>query len=200
MPEPQVDIPTKTLFKASEVCEIAQVQPYVLRSWEREFPGLGVGKTVGGPRVYRRVDVEKVLRIKHLVFGEGLTLAGARRTIEGEAPDGSADEPLVVPLDDETRRRLEGVTRGLRSLLEMLSGDEATGGGAAASTKAAGGEEPVLAAAQEAGGQQAGGEFALEPGVPVEPEPVVKERRKRAWGKAAVGAAKKTKKSPGVGA
>ena len=72
----EVEIPNRALFKASEVCELAGVQPYVLRSWESEFPDLGVSKSGGGPRVYRRADVERVLRIKQLVFTDGLTLAG----------------------------------------------------------------------------------------------------------------------------
>ena len=38
----QVDIPNRALFKAAEVCELTRVQPYVLRSWEAEFPRLGV--------------------------------------------------------------------------------------------------------------------------------------------------------------
>ena len=59
-----VQIPSRSLFRQPEVCEIAQVQPYVLRSWEAEFQDLGVAKTQGGPRVYRRADVERVLRIK----------------------------------------------------------------------------------------------------------------------------------------
>ena len=50
MPEPaaQVEIPNRALFKAAEVCDIVKVQPYVLRSWETEFPDLGVAKTAGG--------------------------------------------------------------------------------------------------------------------------------------------------------
>ena len=72
-----VEIPNRSLFRQPEVCDIAQVQPYVLRTWEAEFPDLGVAKTQGGPRVYRRADVERVLRLKHLLFVEGLTLAGA---------------------------------------------------------------------------------------------------------------------------
>ena len=79
-------IPDKPAFKASEVCELMQIQPYVLRSWESEFPELGISKTPGGPRVYRRADVERVLRIRDLVFTEGLTLAGVRRRFEAENP------------------------------------------------------------------------------------------------------------------
>ena len=36
-----VQIPNRSLFRQPEICEIAQVQPYVLRSWEAEFPDLG---------------------------------------------------------------------------------------------------------------------------------------------------------------
>ena len=88
---PSVTIPDKPAFKASEVCELAQIQPYVLRSWESEFPELGLSKTPGGPRIYRRTDVERVLRIRDLVFTEGLTLSGVRRRFESEQPP---------PLDD----------------------------------------------------------------------------------------------------
>ena len=85
-----VQIPSRSLFRQPEVCEIAQVQPYVLRSWEAEFKDLGVAKTQGGPRVYRRADVERVLRIKHLLFVEGLTIAGARRKLQDEQLGGAA--------------------------------------------------------------------------------------------------------------
>src|SRR3954452_18863739 len=87
----QVDIPNRALFKAAEVCELAKVQPYVLRSWEAEFPELGVSKSAGAPRVYRRADVEQVLRIKHLLLVDGLTLAGARRRLEEESAPVAAD-------------------------------------------------------------------------------------------------------------
>ena len=81
----------RELFKSPDVCEMAQLQPYVLRSWEAEFPGLGQPPAAGAGRVYRREDVELVLRIKQLVFVEGLTLAGARRRLEEEI-----GEPPVV--------------------------------------------------------------------------------------------------------
>ena len=49
----------RPLLKAAEVCDIAKVQPYVLRSWEKEFPSLGVSKDPEGPRFYRRTDLER---------------------------------------------------------------------------------------------------------------------------------------------
>ena len=120
-----VDIPNRSLFRQPEVCEIAKVQPYVLRSWEAEFPDLGVAKTEGGPRVYRRADVERVLRLKHLLYVEGLTLAGARRKLTEEAtaaqpePDGLAEFGDLLGTD--ARERILQVRRGLRELSTLLS-------------------------------------------------------------------------------
>src|SRR5215831_9826410 len=116
----QVDIPNPALFKAAEVCDLLNLQPYLLRSWEAEFPKLGVSKA-GGARVYRRTDVEQVVRIKHLLLEEGLTLAGARRKIEEETTPVAADEPAIEELiGRNARERLTAVRRGLQSILDLL--------------------------------------------------------------------------------
>jgi DNA-binding transcriptional MerR regulator len=119
-----VEIPKRALFKASEVCEIAGVQPYVLRTWESEFPDLGVSKSAGGPRIYRRADVERVLHIKQLVFADGLTLAGVRRRIDEAAPpvlEEAEAAPIKELLGRNAKERLSEVKRGLMSILEMLN-------------------------------------------------------------------------------
>ena len=112
------------LYKAAEVCDRAQVQPYVLRSWEKEFPGLGVQKGADGPRVYRESDIEQVLRLKQLVFGEGLTLAGAHRRLDADpamaAAAAPADDEPVEFFDGDAKRRIGVVRDGLRSILTML--------------------------------------------------------------------------------
>jgi DNA-binding transcriptional MerR regulator len=122
MPAQTVPIPNRSLFRHNEVCEIAQVQPYVLRSWEAEFPDLGVAKGKDGPRVYRRGDVERVLRIKHLLFVEGLTLAGARRRIQEERGERTEeDAPLETLLKHDARERILRVRQSLRELASILS-------------------------------------------------------------------------------
>jgi DNA-binding transcriptional MerR regulator len=118
-----VEIPNRALFKPAEVCDIVKVQPYVLRTWEAEFPELGVAKTAGGPRVYRRADVEQVAKIKHLLLVEGLTLAGARRKLEDDVSPVAADAPVLDELmGRHARERLTEVKRGLRSILDLLAG------------------------------------------------------------------------------
>jgi len=131
-----VELPNRSLFKAPEVCEIAQLQPYVLRSWEAEFPDLGVTRAGSAGRVYRRHDVERVLRLKHLLFVEGLTLAGARRRLEEEqAPLPELDEAAAGletagggRTDKALRKQLTELQRGLRSLLQMLEARQAEQG------------------------------------------------------------------------
>jgi len=125
---------TPKLYKAADVCEMAQLQPYVLRSWEKEFPGIGVqGKSPDSPRLYRQADVDHVQRIKQLVFGEGLTVAGARRKLEAEAPllavlpDVEASEVLDA-LGADVKARLAVVRDGLRALQSMLANPPASNG------------------------------------------------------------------------
>lgn len=116
----------RELFKSPDVCAMAQLQPYVLRSWEAEFPGLGQPAPNGAGRVYRRPDVELVLRIKQLVFGEGLTLAGARRRLEEEPASLSLPVSTVEDaLGDMARSRLRHVRSGLESILRLLERDAA---------------------------------------------------------------------------
>lgn len=112
--------PKHERLRAADVCQLAQVQPYVLRTWEAEFPDLG-REMPGGARIYGRADVQRVLRIRELVYGEGLTLAGARRRLEESA---GGDEPPVedlVLVDEQTRTRLASVKRGLQGVLDLLN-------------------------------------------------------------------------------
>ena len=116
---------TPKLFRAADVCEMAQLQPYVLRSWEKEFPGIGVQKSPESPRLYRQSDIEQVQKIKQLVFGEGLTLSGARRRLEQiERAPGATDEEVAEVLEalaSDARTRIASVRDGLRSILRLLS-------------------------------------------------------------------------------
>ena len=117
---------TPKLYKAAEVCEIAQLQSFVLRSWEKEFPGIGLQKSEDSPRYYRQSDVDQLLRIKQLVFGEGLTLAGARRKLEESMPSSAsaADEAseVIEVLGADAHKRIARVRDGLRSILHLLNG------------------------------------------------------------------------------
>ena len=74
-------IPEKLFFRIGEVCDLIKVQPHVLRYWETEFPMLAPQKNRAGQRVYRRKDVEMVLRIRDLLYEEKFTIAGAKKKV-----------------------------------------------------------------------------------------------------------------------
>ena len=114
------------MYKAAEVCEVAQLQPFVLRSWEKEFPRIGYQKSADSPRLYRQSDLDQVLRIKQLVFEEGLTLSGARHRLGDEESQSSSAtdeevEEVLEALASDARTRIAHVRDGLRSILKVLS-------------------------------------------------------------------------------
>jgi DNA-binding transcriptional MerR regulator len=74
-------IPDRLYFKIGDVARIVDLETYVLRFWETQFPQLKPNKSGTGQRLYRRRDVELILEIKRLVHGEGYTIAGARQAL-----------------------------------------------------------------------------------------------------------------------
>jgi DNA-binding transcriptional MerR regulator len=87
-------IPDRLYFKIGDVARICNVEAYVLRFWESQFPQLKPNKSGTGQRLYRKRDVEIALEIKRLVYGEGYTLSGARHAL-GQAR--RADSPAASP-------------------------------------------------------------------------------------------------------
>jgi len=128
-------IPNKLFFKIGEVCEITDTQPYVLRYWESEFPALAPAKNSSGQRIYRRRDIETVLRIKQLLYEEGFTIAGAKKRLEAEmagrveTPIPAAGGPAVTPQDGSGADRvaaLRQVREQLREILTLLERNDRT--------------------------------------------------------------------------
>ena len=109
------------LYKIGEVCKLADLQPYVLRYWETEFPQLSPNKSGGGQRLYTRAELDTILRIKELLYKEGFTIAGAKKKLEQEmsepAPQAAAAPQASAPSADV----LADVKRELRELLKMLT-------------------------------------------------------------------------------
>ena len=131
-------IPEKLFFRIGEVCDLIKVQPHVLRYWETEFPMLAPQKNRAGQRVYRRKDVEMVLRIRDLLYEEKFTIAGAKKKLLDESRAGSArarlgeqlpleapesrsvDDPISPSADQSTSPQTRRVLRLIKSDLEDL--------------------------------------------------------------------------------
>ena len=113
------------LYKIGEVCKLADLQPYVLRYWETEFPQLSPNKSGGGQRLYTKHEVDIILRIKELLYREGFTIAGAKKKLELELAEGApapaeAPAPSSVPPRKDVTKMLGNVRRELREILELL--------------------------------------------------------------------------------
>jgi DNA-binding transcriptional MerR regulator len=119
--QPTPEIPDKLYFKIGEVSELLGVEAYVLRYWESEFPVLSPKKSGTGHRLYRRKDVELLLRIKHLLYEKRFTIEGARQTLQSEA---KAPKPKTVPkrLQAElfSEDPLPEIRRELQEILQLL--------------------------------------------------------------------------------
>jgi DNA-binding transcriptional MerR regulator len=118
-------IPDKLFYKLNEVCQYTDTQPYVLRFWESEFPQLAPEKHKNGQRVYRRQDIDLIVKIKKLLYEDEYTIADVRKRIEAElaglpveAPEKHVHAPEPPP---------RPVTEGDRRLpLESLLPDDGT--------------------------------------------------------------------------
>jgi DNA-binding transcriptional MerR regulator len=109
------------LYKIGEVCKMAEVQPYVLRYWETEFPALAPNKSGGGQRLYTRREIDIILRIKQLLYSEGFTIAGAKKKLDMEmsAPATEITAPAAAPSKDVSKA-LGDVKRELTAILDLL--------------------------------------------------------------------------------
>ena len=78
-------------YKIGDVCRIADVQPYVLRYWESEFPALAPDRTATGPRTYSLRELRIIEQIKRLLYDEGYTIAGAKKKLDAESAGKGAE-------------------------------------------------------------------------------------------------------------
>ena len=114
-----VVIPDRLYFRIGEVAKLCKLPAYVLRFWETEFPQLKPVKSSTGQRMYRRKDVEGVLRIKTLLYEEGFTIAGARQHLKDEIKDGKKQSALPFPV--AAAPNLNYIRQGLNDILSLLS-------------------------------------------------------------------------------
>ena len=119
-------LPVKLYFRIGEVADIVGVEPHVLRYWETEFRTIRPQKSSKGQRIYSRRDVEKLLRVKDLLYTQGFTIAGARKRLReggGTQAQGSDDKASLQKL----RGALTDVRRDVLAMLDELGADEAPG-------------------------------------------------------------------------
>jgi DNA-binding transcriptional MerR regulator len=114
-------LPSKLYYRIGEVADLVGVEPHVLRYWEREFRTIRPTKSAKGQRVYSRRDVESLSRVRELLYGEGFTIAGARKKLQ-------ETEPLrqsATELAPGARETLHALRADIERFLEDLPGPHA---------------------------------------------------------------------------
>lgn len=117
-------IPDKLFFRIGEVSELVGVEPYVLRYWESEFPGLAPKKSSSGQRMFRRKDVELLLKIKQLLYDQKFTIEGARMALAAAPKAAKATAVKAVePVRQESlfpENPLPGIRAEVAEILKLL--------------------------------------------------------------------------------
>jgi DNA-binding transcriptional MerR regulator len=109
--------PDKLFYKIGEVSKIADVEPYVLRYWETEFPFLKPRKNKSGQRVYVKKDLDLVLQIKSLLYEERYTIEGVRKKFG--APEVAA-QPQTPVVQSSSKEVVDRVKKRLREILGQI--------------------------------------------------------------------------------
>ena len=115
----EIFIPDKLYFRIGEVATLCHLPAYVLRFWESEFPQLKPVKSSTGQRMYRKRDVESVVRIKKLLYEDGFTIAGARVQLRDEIKSERSQTALPFPVNPTPNVAL--VRHELQQILHILS-------------------------------------------------------------------------------
>ncbi len=97
--------PSKLFYRIGEVSRLAGLEPYVLRYWETEFPQLRPDKGKSGQRLYKKKDLDYILRIKQLLYEEGYTISGAKKKMSGG--QGRDVEDVIETAKKELKEILE---------------------------------------------------------------------------------------------
>jgi DNA-binding transcriptional MerR regulator len=115
----EIFIPDKLYFRIGEVATLCRLPAYVLRFWETEFPQLKPVKSSTGQRMYRKRDVESVLRIKQLLYEQGFTITGARQQLRLETKSDKTQS--AIPFPSHSAAELQHIRQGLREILKLLT-------------------------------------------------------------------------------
>jgi DNA-binding transcriptional MerR regulator len=124
MPETATRL-SKPFYSISEVSNITQIKPHVLRYWETQFSMLRPKKNRAGNRMYRPQDVEFILYLKDLLYARRFTIQGAKQKILTDRREAASNpdvkEQVEMDFKQAERQRLLGeIRQSLESILEML--------------------------------------------------------------------------------
>lgn len=121
--EADTEVPVKLYFRIGEVSQIVGVEPHVLRYWESEFRSIRPQKSRKGQRIYSRRDVDKLLKVRELLYNQGFTIAGARKRLRDQS-DVTGEPGGSARLSRGARSLLLELRHEIRGMLAELEGSD----------------------------------------------------------------------------
>ncbi len=95
----EITLPDKIYFRIGEVSEFTGIKPYVLRYWESEFDEIKPIRRKS-QRLYDRETIHTVMKIKHMLYEQNFTIAGAKKKLKEENNQQRVSTKVNVLLHD----------------------------------------------------------------------------------------------------
>ena len=114
----------KKYYKIGEVSRLTGVEPHVLRYWESEFSQIKP-RRVARQRLFRKKDLELIIRIRELLYQEGFTINGAKKQLVRESRAKTAPVPAQDAVSPQSQKveilaRLRTELAEIKKLLEKF--------------------------------------------------------------------------------
>ena len=104
----EISFSDKKYFSISEVSDLCSVKQHTLRFWENEFKELKPITRKGNRRYYQKKDIEMIRKIQALLYEEGLTISGVKRSL--------SSTKNINSLNDSSRKIVEDLEKLLKAI------------------------------------------------------------------------------------
>jgi len=98
-------------YYIGEVSKIVELPPHIIRFWEKELSFIKPLRDQKGHRIYTEKDIEKINRIKFLVYNEGYKIRGVKRKLR---------EANVKEAARDTKKFLEEILKDIKEIKKCL--------------------------------------------------------------------------------
>lgn len=113
-------MPEKLYFRIGEVARKFNVQPTLIRYWEKEFDFIKPHKSDKGTRMFTQKDIERFEIVYHLVKEKGMTIQGTKEYFKKHYDNKSLDKLQII----NTLKKTRSLLTDIKSVLEESGTDD----------------------------------------------------------------------------
>ncbi|MCK4244660.1 MAG: MerR family transcriptional regulator [Candidatus Omnitrophica bacterium] len=107
-------IPDKLFFSIGEASKIVEIEPHILRYWEKEFKQTRPKRNKKGERNYTKKDIEAILKLKSLLYRDLYTIKGAKQKLRERLPKEGLKKGDLIKFLKGMRKELISLRRTLK--------------------------------------------------------------------------------------